>query len=95
MSRSEKRYHQVPVLQDVWVRKSHRLHQIRTQKRIQLFVPNLRFLLLFRGNFTLFRYFYLNLLKMYLLYIAVTANLHINPITCKGFGPSLKLNLLG
>ena len=30
-------------------------HQIRTQNRIQLFVPNLRFLLLFRGIFTLSR----------------------------------------
>ena len=35
--------------------KSRHLHQIRTQNRIQEIVPNLRFLLLFRGIFALLR----------------------------------------
>ena len=39
-----------------WGFKSLHPHQIRTQNRIQLFVPILRFLLLFRGIFALSRH---------------------------------------
>ena len=44
----------------LWVKpcgfKSRRPHQIRTQKRIQLFVPILRFLLLFRAIFAFLKH---------------------------------------